>query len=576
MSAETNPSLEPIQDELLGPRLDRLRGLRSAWAVLAPTSLVDDVDEVGATGRALTRHLSTIAESHSDVSPSALTGIDNLLAEFETSIRHVATQLPVAQLRSALPCARDEDRAGLLDLLDVLIARGPADDFGLDERIGAVDYLVTLLCTQGAERGSVRFDPVTLTERLSNLCAAHDAPDDQRLAEIEGEFFAAANLDAEELREELRLRTLRQRKTELGLLYFAPRVLRAIVTYNAALLVRVEEELLDSADWGEVGSRDEATPNAEVVSVFASDPLRALAAAVRRRLAEEAPAPDPIDRIAWALDLDYLAARERSALESGTVGTSGDPLGTAVLIGLLCRSVAVLGVDLQAAGLPPDQLTGPWVDELGGIFQTEINRNIADDAYRAACALSELKNKFLLEPLAEHLREERAERLKDRPHAAAPCRTEARRESEASRENARDLVREALLSDGAPSERRGRGLRKVPRVPLARGLCLVATIVVGVWLFLERDGDLDRLGRDQLTAVSPYLESGRRDAAGTGRSFVGQLDEAWIALPADEREAIAGEIVDRLRAKGMQQVMIYDDDRRVRIQALGSQPMRVL
>ena len=169
MSAETNPSLEPIQDELLGPRLDRLHGLRSAWAVLAPTSLVDDVDEIGATGRALTRHLSTIAESHSDVSPSALAGIDNLLAEFETSIRHVATQLPVAQLRSALPCARDEDRAGLNDLLDVLIARGPADDFGLDERIGAGDYLVTLLGTQGAERGSVRFDPVTLTEPLEPL-----------------------------------------------------------------------------------------------------------------------------------------------------------------------------------------------------------------------------------------------------------------------------------------------------------------------------------------------------------------------------------------------------------------------
>ena len=113
-------------------------------------------------------------------------------------------------------------------------------------------------------------------------------------------------------------------------------------------------------------------------------------------------------------------------------------------------------------------------------------------------------------------------------------------------------------------------------MPLARGMCLIAAIVVGAWLFLERDGDLDRLGRDQLTAVSPYLESGRRDAAGTGRSFVGELDEAWIALPADEREAIAGEIVDRLRAQGMQQVMIYDDDRRVRIQALGSQPMRVL
>ena len=80
MSAETNPSLEPIRDELLAPRQGRLRGLRSAWSVLAPAGLVDDADEIGATGRALTGHLSTIAESHSDVSPAALAGIDNLLA----------------------------------------------------------------------------------------------------------------------------------------------------------------------------------------------------------------------------------------------------------------------------------------------------------------------------------------------------------------------------------------------------------------------------------------------------------------------------------------------------------------
>ena len=208
----------------------------------------------------------------------------------------------------------------------------------------------------------------------------------------------------------------------LGLLYFAPRV-RAIVTYNAALLVRVEEELLNSADRArsEAETRRRRTrKSSRSSSIRFARWLPSVDASRKRHR------PDPIDRIAWALDLDYLAARERSALESGTVGTSGDPLGTAVLIGLLCRSVAVLGVDLQAAGLPPDQLTGPWVDELGGIFQTEINRNIADDAYRAACALSELKNKFLLEPLAEHLREERAERLKDRtrgrtvPHRSSP------------------------------------------------------------------------------------------------------------------------------------------------------------
>ena len=44
----------------------------------------------------------------------------------------------------------------------------------------------------------------------------------------------------------------------------------------------------------------------------------------------------------------------------------------------------------------------------GNPVGAEINGHIEDDAYPVACALSELKNKFLLAPLAEHLREERA------------------------------------------------------------------------------------------------------------------------------------------------------------------------
>ena len=574
MSAETSRNGDLGPDDVLTPRLDRLRDLRSAWGVLAPAGVVEDADEIGATGRALTEHLSTIVESHSDVSPKALSGIDNLLAEFETSIRHVATSVPVGRLRSALPGFRDEDRRGLLDLLDLLIAEGFPGNQGIGERIGAIDYLVTLLCTHGAEPGAVRFDPVTLTERLSQLCQAHDDPDDPRLADIEGEFFAAANLDAEELREELRQRTLRQRKTELGALYFAPRILRAIVTYNAALLARVEEELLESADWGHVGGMETPDEGPETTSVFESAPLRELAEAVRRRLADDTPAPTPSDRIAWALDFEYLADNERKALESPVLATAEDPLGTAVLVGLLCRSVAVLSLDLQDAGLPPDQLTGAWVDELGVVFQEEINRNIADDAYRVACALSELKNKFLLEPLAEHLREERAAARQERPPRPEPTRRED--DADPPRENARELVREALTADDEKSAPKRLRLMDVPWARITQGAALAAAIFVGVWLYVERDGDLDRMAGDQLAAVSPYLEVGRRDAAGTGRSFVGEIDEAWLALPDDERIAIAEDIVDRLRAAGMQQVMIYDGDDRVRIQALGSQPVRVL
>ncbi|MGB0618534.1 MAG: hypothetical protein ACPGVZ_03625 [Myxococcota bacterium] len=575
MSAEPGLRTGIGQDQSLTSRLERVHALCSACSVLAPAGVVGDEDEIGATGQALTEYLSALVDSHSDVSASALDGIDNLLGEFETSIRRVATCLPVARLRSALPSFGDEDRRGLLDLLDLLIAQGFSRAPGIGECIGAIDSLVTLLCTHGAQPGAVRFDPVTLTERLSHLCEAHDDPSDPRLAEIEGEFFAAANLDAEALREERLQRTLRQRKAELGALYFAPRMLRAIVTYNAALLARVDEGQLDSADWGDLSGEAPARETFAATSVFESAPLRDLAAAVVRRLAGETPEPTPTDRIAWALDLEYLADNERKALQGPGLATSKDPLGTAVLVGLLCRSVAVLGVDFQDAGLPPDHLTGAWVDELSKLFQEEINGHIEDDAYPVACALSELKNKFLLAPLAEHLREERAATQQEALPPSQP-----RRKPEASdggpRENARDLVREALTAADEANTPSRLHLMNIPWARLSQSFALAAAIVVGVWLYLERDGDLDRLGRDQLVAVSPYLEAGRRDAAGTGRSFVGEIDEAWLALPRDERVAIAEQIIDRLRAAGMQQVMIFDDDDQVRIQALGSQPVRVL
>ena len=103
MSAEPGLRTGIGQDPSLTSRLERVHALCSAWSALAPAGVVGDEDEIGATGQALTEYLSALVDSHSDVSASALDGIDNLLGEFETSIRRVATCLPVARLRSALP-----------------------------------------------------------------------------------------------------------------------------------------------------------------------------------------------------------------------------------------------------------------------------------------------------------------------------------------------------------------------------------------------------------------------------------------------------------------------------------------
>jgi hypothetical protein len=572
-AALTTPDQTPesSSDDELAPRLSRLGALRSAWGVLAPAGLTCDADPIGEAGRALTDRISTIMNSRSDITPAALLRIDTLLVEFETSIRHVATSLHVSQLRAALPAYRETDRKGLLDLLDISLGEDLGERNSVSDRIGSVDYLITLLCTSNRQGSAgIVHDPVTLTPRLARLCESADEPENSRLEDVEAEFFAAANLHPAALQEELQQRNLRSRKVELGSAFFAPRILRAIVTYNAALFAHVSDKIMDSGDWGVL---EKQAPNAskeiaETQSVFKSKPLGMLADAVRRRAEEGSPEPTPIDRIAWALDFEYLEPNEEKALRSPAFGSAEDPLGMAILLGLLCRSIAVLSIDLQDAGLSPDEITDRWVSEVSEVFQGEINRNLADDAYKVACALSELKNKFLLAPLADHTREERAARREE----PTPVLAEQKGQAEG-------FVRDALEQDQARTQSRSRRrvMRNVRWAQIGQLATLAAVIGTAVVLFaFEKNGDLDGLGKEQLAAVSPYLENGKRNGAGTGNAFVGRVSDAWLALPAGQRSEVAEDIVARLRSQGMQQIMIYDDDKRVRIQALGQQPIRTL
>lgn len=577
---------DPLVDPELGARLDRLRAMRSAWGVLAPATVKDRVDEIAEAGRALTEKLTRISRTRSDVSDAALVSIDERLGRFEAEIRRVATELSVAQLRSTLPALRSTDRRGLLDLLDVLIGEAPHQPDAISSRLGAIDYLVTLLSTRAD--GRVSADPVTLTPRLHALSQSAEADDELRQAEVEAEFFAAATMDAEDLREELKLRTLRHRKTELGLTYFASRVLRAIVTYNSALMERVTSEILDASDWGIVENASSTAPLDQhgPGSVFESEALRDVAAATRRRASGGEPRPNAVDRIVWALDFDYLTDQEREALRSDGLGHDTDPLGTVILIGLLNRSSAVLAIELQEAGLSPVLLAEAWVDELNAAFQSEINRNIEQDAYRVACALSELKNKFLLAPRDRNRSDEcpvesplpPATTAADDPDPAEPTRTrDQSRDPKPKRENARDLVRDALEQDRRSKTEAAFGFGSIPWAQIGKAATGLALAAAAIFVFVSFQGpDLTRISGDELERLSPFLERGQRDAEGRGEAFVGRIGEAWLTLPAAQQKASAEALVSRLRAKGVRQVMIYDRDDRIRIQALGSQPTRIL
>lgn len=565
-------------DSVLSPRLKQLRALRSAWGVLAPSGFSEHGLEISEAGRALTARLRQIQQTGGEVTPSVLQEIDARLDEFETSMRNVARNVSVRQLRSTLPAQQTSDRVGLLDLLDVLIGNDPSDFEAVAGHIGAIDYLITLLCTSGESSGGrVQHDPVTLTTRIHAFCEHANAIDGSQYADVEAEFFTASNMDGEDLREEFQLRTLRTRKAELGMAFFIPRILRAVTTYNAAILDRVADEILDSDDWGSIceeGASDADHAQAPG-SVFLSEPLKRIAESACRRANGEEAQPTASDRIAWALDFDYLQAAERKALLSGTIGTDQDPLGTAILVGLMCRSVAVLSIELQTIGIPLDDVLDNWVAELSNLFQDEIDTYISDDAYKVACALSELKNKFLSAPLADQFRQQESPG-QPRSLMASPAKRRSKPTKE--QQNARDLVQHALdETRKSPSTESGGIIwREFPWTRLALGTTLTLAIAVAGVMFLQSDSGLERWSHDQLSKVSPYLARGKRDGDGAGRAFVGTIDESWLTLPLNERGEAADQLVSRLRDLGMNQIMIYDDDDELRIQALGSQPIRTL
>lgn len=559
------------RDSALRARFEHLRALNSAWNVLAPLGLSSAGRHIVETGRAISDELTRLAaQPFEERDRAALPKLDEMLADDESEMRTLAFQAPVAQLRATLPGQISSQRRGLLDLLDVMLGAASAEERLAGGRLSAIDYLITLHCTGGTEGdGSVRQDPVGLTSRLSALCERATDNHDTRLAEIEAEFYAAAGVDEDHALEEVQLRALRQRKRDLGASFFAPNVLRAIVAYNAALSLCLRRGARDSRDWGSLSGGP--AQSAEDASVFGTEVLPQLAHALKRRAEGKAPNGSAIDRVAWCLDLDDVEVDARSALFAPSACTPGDIQGTTVLVGLLCRAAPVLEGEFPAIGISPEMLSLRWVGELDDAIRAKVNAGITGDGYDEARGLSELRTRFLYSSMSDVHRERRR---------SAP-RSEPNQTDEVGQE-ARQLATEAVAreqSKAAPEAGAGRrSWRSLPgprllRIGSAVAVGSVLAVVVGSFLF---SGDLDRLGDSELDALSPYLASGARNGEGQGPAFVGEIEENWLALSADAQRASAAGLVDALRAQGVREVMVYDHDGGLRIQALGEQNVRVL
>ena len=546
-------------EDALRERFERLQALRSAWGVLAPSEPFADRSIVE-TGRALSQALTELAQGAPANQEAAIAAFDSRLEELEREMRDIALEVPVAQLRATLPEQLTTDRRGVLDLLDLILGAEIRGLEGTRARIPTLDYVITLLCTGGDPHAPFQ-DPVALTHRLHRLCEHAAIDSDPGLAEIEADFNAAAERHEADLRNEVELRAMRRRKMELERNFFAPGVLRAIVTYNAAQMRCIDQKVLRSQNWG-------TPPRAEAAdeggSLYERPALAKLAEALRRRAAGNPPALDPVDRIAWCLDLADLTGAEREALLSESTGHREGLEGTTILVGLLCRSAVVLEEELPAIGIPPSELSGAWSQELADLLQQEVNQRIAVD-YSGASALTDLKSRFLTAG-------PRRTRIRRTVQPAAQIRDDA---SERAEEKPAQPTREALESRRKASAAPG-WRREWPWARIARAGGLGLLVLLGVALVDAIVWGEGRVSTAELEQLSPFLSDGKRSERGTGTAFAGTLDDEWSELEPAQQARAADALVAALRGRGLREIMVYDSDQRLRIQALGGQPARVV
>jgi hypothetical protein len=266
------------------------------------------------------------------------------------------------------------------------------------------------------------------------------------------------------------------------------------------------------------------------------------------------------------------------------VGSPADLTRMVILVGLLCRSSVVLEDEFPAIGVTSSQLFEEWVPELAEALQQKVNLGISGDDYREACALSELKSRFLYASMAEMRRiQNRSPTLmSDTPETAETLELEETvelAETPDTADTADSIMREALLGSHSATQKVGRSAWKaLPNRRLATiGIALAGMLLVfGMGRGLLWDSDHARFNRDQLDQVSPFLSHGARNGNGRGPAFVGGIRDGWSALQLSDRILVVTDLVEALRESGVRDVMIYDEDGFLRIQALGEQPPRML
>ena len=229
-------------------RVRRFASLRAAERAIVPS--LRSTEDLPARGRlrelrdrlqALHDQTKQDACLHVDISQADLTVIDDSLEATARGLRAALKGISMPQLRSTLDPAEGDQRREAVALLDLCLE----DEDNLGEWLQLSDLLITHLSTADCDgMRTVVNDPADLSPLLRELCTKSEGGNRQDHDAAIAYFCSAAERVRTGEGLDATIREVSAHKRRLGLVFFAPEVLRCVVFYNVTVGNQRAEALL--------------------------------------------------------------------------------------------------------------------------------------------------------------------------------------------------------------------------------------------------------------------------------------------------------------------------------------------
>jgi len=578
-------------------RVERFAALRNAQRALAPSLRdadqlfpPDQVRDMLARLRALAQSPGSEAEPSADGEEptlssertAALDEVDGLLQQVGSRIVEALDSVSLAQLRATLPATATTYPEEVLALLNLCASHAA----GNDPRLRVAEYMLTLLSSEMRDgvRSLVR-DPDKISPVVMALGAAQREKLNPRLDPEDAalQFRAAAAYLQENEEIQTTLEQVRALKFDLGEGIFLSEVLNDAVAYNIAVWNR-QEELLDEERTSdriaeadllfsteiefedeelEEGRETEAEPepqeeahSVEEVARSQEQGIAQVEQAIALRVRGEEAVPGLLGLMVLELDPATLGDSERKAYQEDSDDPAARLIRAIIATAVVLQQLPEGAERLQEIGLAQAALQGDWIRHLSQEVQRVMRTLVASSSYEEARGLSAIKHKYLYASLTQLIRE----------------RAQEAGMGKGSSQTAIEGGREAIERAALPTISKQRIVQELKRPANYVGLLIVILLISLVGrVALVRPRPIQLFTKQELALISPFLTAGYRGKDGASPLFIGKLRQEWNNITVEEQRAEGETLAKELRYSGVNEIMLYDDARRLQFHIIGGE-----